>query len=51
LIDQVKDLKVVAIIGNVKNAGKTTVLNFLLTNLSQSETAITSIGLDGEAID
>jgi hypothetical protein len=42
---------VVAIIGNVKNAGKTTVLNYCLQNLSQDINGITSIGLDGEAID
>lgn len=46
-----KDKKVIAIIGNVKNAGKTTVLNTLLKGFASTVNALTSIGLDGEAID
>ncbi|MDT8337040.1 MAG: hypothetical protein RQ856_04340 [Candidatus Izemoplasmatales bacterium] len=44
------DYKVISFIGNVKNAGKTTVMNSYLKYLD-SDVAITSIGLDGEEID
>ncbi len=43
-------MKNIAIIGNCKNAGKTTVLNYLLSK-SKRIAAITSIGLDGEDVD
>lgn len=42
--------RVVSIIGNVKNAGKTTVLNQILSTY-QNPYILTSIGLDGEALD
>ncbi len=43
--------QVVSIVGNVKNAGKTTVLNYLISGYQNNSIAITSIGLDGEKID
>ena len=47
----VRDLKCVAIIGMEKNAGKTTVLNYLLEGENKKVRAITSIGYDGETTD
>lgn len=44
------EYKVISFIGNVKNAGKTTVMNSYLKYLN-NDVAITSIGLDGEEID
>lgn len=38
-------------VGNAKNAGKTTVLNYLIKQYQNVAIAITSIGLDGEKID
>ncbi len=43
-------MKTIAITGICKNAGKTTVLNYLLSR-SNEVNAITSIGLDGETTD
>lgn len=43
-------MKTIAITGICKNAGKTTVLNYLLSK-SIKVNAITSIGLDGETLD
>lgn len=37
--------------GNSKNAGKTTVINAILSQIEYNNIAITSIGLDGEEID
>ncbi len=42
--------KIISIVGNTKNAGKTTVMNHYLEQLF-CRLAITSIGLDGEEID
>lgn len=42
--------KIISLVGMSKNAGKTTVLNQLLSECT-SKVAITSIGLDGEKID
>jgi energy-coupling factor transporter ATP-binding protein EcfA2 len=41
--------KVVALIGNSKNSGKTTTLNYLLENFKNA--GVITIGLDGEAED
>ncbi len=43
-------MEVKAIVGIVKNAGKTTTLNYLLKNDSR-RVAVTSIGRDGETVD
>ena len=52
LAQQAADHKVVAIMGICKNAGKTTVLNYLIHNLHDSYAlGITSIGYDGEEQD
>ena len=45
-----EDYEIISIVGNAKNAGKTTVMNAYLEELDNS-VAITSIGLDGEEID
>jgi molybdopterin-guanine dinucleotide biosynthesis protein len=42
---------VITIVGNAKNAGKTTVLNTLISAYRTQNIAITSIGLDGEDLD
>ncbi len=44
-------MDVVSIIGNAKNAGKTTVLNHLLKMYDNNTIAISSIGMDGEPLD
>lgn len=41
----------ISVVGNTKNAGKTTVINQLLKAIDVSCIGITSIGLDGEEID
>lgn len=51
LIDTLQGKRVVTIVGNAKNAGKTTVLNAMTMAESGRYTAITSIGLDGEELD
>ncbi|HRX91453.1 MAG TPA: hypothetical protein P5042_01435 [Candidatus Izemoplasmatales bacterium] len=42
---------VVSIIGNAKNAGKTTVLNYLLERMKKKVIGVSSIGMDGEPLD
>lgn len=51
LIKQLENYQVISIVGNIKNAGKTTVLNYLLSNYKNKIVGVTSIGLDGEKID
>ena len=53
LIDLLRDYKAVSIIGMSKNAGKTTVLNKLITECYEEgiRVGITSIGRDGEDVD
>lgn len=51
MIDTLLDRRVVSIVGNAKNAGKTTVLNHLISAESGRLIAVTSIGLDGEELD
>lgn len=43
--------EVISIVGNAKNAGKTTVLNSIIETYHHQVLAISSIGLDGELID
>jgi hypothetical protein len=50
MIDLLKDKQIISIVGNAKNAGKTTVLNAIV-NQYQSHVLLTSIGLDGEELD
>lgn len=50
MINSLRDSQVISILGNTKNAGKTTVLNALVKE-SQSNVLLTSIGLDGEDLD
>ncbi len=42
---------VIGVVGLAKNTGKTTTLNALIAHQTAEDVAITSIGLDGEAID
>ena len=51
--DRLSRYKIISLIGMSKNAGKTTVLNYLLNHYKRSSltVAITSIGRDGEDID
>ncbi len=51
LAEIVENSACIAITGIEKNAGKTTVLNYLLQNSRDKVEAITSIGYDGEEID
>lgn len=53
IIDIIKTCPIISIIGMDKNAGKTTVLNYFISNISYSDYCIglTSIGRDGEDID
>lgn len=51
LAELVENSRCMAITGIEKNAGKTTVLNYLLQNSRNRVEAITSIGYDGEEID
>ena len=51
MIDYLKDVKSVGIIGLAKNTGKTTTLNFLIDQYKDRTIGLTSIGLDGEKID
>ncbi|XMB86184.1 hypothetical protein RJG79_12435 [Mycoplasmatota bacterium WC44] len=46
-----KDVKTLSIIGMQKNVGKTTVLNYILKELSDRKIGLTSIGRDGEKED
>jgi hypothetical protein len=49
-VSLLRDFQIISIVGNAKNAGKTTVMNSYLDYLTEP-IAITSIGLDGEEID
>lgn len=53
IIDITKESPIISIIGMDKNAGKTTVLNYLISNISSNDYSIgiTSIGRDGEDVD
>jgi len=52
ILSYLKDLKIIATMGTCKNAGKTTVLNYLIDCYRQRfPLGITSIGLDGEEKD
>jgi hypothetical protein len=51
LRELIKPHHTISIIGTAKNAGKTTVLNQIISEYKQEQIAITSIGLDGEKID
>jgi len=51
LTELTKPYEVISIVGNAKNAGKTTVLNAIIELYRNQPIAITSIGLDGELID
>jgi hypothetical protein len=51
LIDTLENHRVVTLIGNAKNAGKTTVLNALIIAQKGEIIGVTSIGLDGEELD
>lgn len=42
---------VLPLVGTCKNAGKTTLLNFLISQLPLEGTAVTSLGRDGERLD
>lgn len=46
-----KDVRVIGIMGMAKNTGKTTTMNHLINRFEGNLVAMTSIGLDGEAID
>jgi len=50
LIQSLQDFRVIGIVGNAKNAGKTTVLNAIIEAYKEP-LILTSIGLDGEEID
>ena len=51
LLENVKSARTLSIVGMCKNAGKTTVLNWLLQNLGGRVLGLTSIGRDGESVD
>jgi hypothetical protein len=51
LIETLENHRVVTLIGNAKNAGKTTVLNTLIIAQKSEIIGVTSIGLDGEDLD
>ena len=51
LLQQLKSVSTMSIVGMCKNAGKTTVLNWLLRQETQSVLGLTSIGRDGESTD
>lgn len=50
-MEAISSHQVISIVGNVKNAGKTTVLNKIVSLLKNEKIALTSIGLDGEKVD
>lgn len=52
-LESIKEKKLfsLSVIGNVKNAGKTVTLNFLIHHLQNELLGVTSIGLDGERFD
>jgi hypothetical protein len=45
------DCAVIAVVGLAKNTGKTTTMNFLIARYRAEKIGLSSIGLDGEAID
>jgi molybdopterin-guanine dinucleotide biosynthesis protein len=49
ILEKVKEKKVIALIGNSKNSGKTTTLNYMLDNFQNA--GVLTIGLDGEEKD
>jgi molybdopterin-guanine dinucleotide biosynthesis protein len=49
ILENIKNKKVIALIGNSKNSGKTTTLNYLLDNFRNA--GVLTIGLDGEKKD
>ncbi len=49
ILEKVKEKKVIALIGNSKNSGKTTTLNYMLDNFKSA--GVLTIGLDGEEKD
>lgn len=53
LMSLAAEYETLSITGNCKNAGKTTVLNYLLDGYGKSgaAVAVTSVGLDGESVD
>ncbi|MDD3832192.1 MAG: hypothetical protein PHW00_06045 [Clostridia bacterium] len=51
LLKAVNDCQVVSVVGTCKNAGKTTVLNYLLSHFDHCVNAVSSIGRDGESQD
>lgn len=51
LLQQLHSVKTMSIVGMCKNAGKTTMLNWLLANTDGRTLGLTSIGRDGESTD
>lgn len=51
LLEQLQSVKTMSIVGMCKNAGKTTVLNWLLRQETDNILGLTSIGRDGESTD
>ena len=51
IIDEIKKYKSISIIGNYKNVGKTTTLNFIINKAEDKILGLTSIGIDGEEKD
>ncbi len=51
MIERIASYETISIVGNVKNAGKTTVLNRLIQSEHDRLLGLTSIGMDGEALD
>lgn len=51
LLRLISGIPVISLVGNAKNAGKTTVLNALIKQMQGRDFAVSSIGLDGEELD
>lgn len=51
MIKSINQYQTIGIIGLAKNTGKTTTLNYLIESYKHEPLGLTSIGLDGEAID
>lgn len=51
LLQQLHSVKTMSIVGMCKNAGKTTMLNWMLSNMDNRILGLTSIGRDGESTD
>ena len=51
LLQQLHSVKTLSIVGMCKNAGKTTMLNWMLANTNGQTLGLTSIGRDGESTD